>query len=38
MIPKQIKCDGCGYDIEAGTYRKIIKMVQKRMFNNLITE
>ena len=25
MIPKIIKCDGCGYDIEAGTFRKFVK-------------
>jgi isocitrate dehydrogenase len=25
MIPKLIKCDGCGYDIEVGTYRKFVK-------------
>lgn len=25
MIQKLIKCDGCGYDIEVGTYRKFVK-------------
>ena len=25
MIPKLIKCDVCGYDIEVGTYRKFVK-------------
>ena len=25
MIPKMIKCKGCGYDIEVGTFRKFVK-------------